>query len=286
MESKTSNNEKSKIVLNRKLRTWNKYRKYLIGFVGIVVVVVIFALIAKGCGSGSDNDGAKETQTDSLNTEASSEAETTTVKATEAESTTAKPTGSILKVEGSVKSEEMTFSQAFANAVFVGDFMVSGISGYDFLPDDSVFSDNAMTSDRITNYLNDIVAKSPSEVYIMIGLNDLNYGGRTIDEIYGYEKTFIEQLKAKLPTAEIYVLSVLPVSKRYNSSSNIKQTNIDALNAKLSENVNTLGVTYIDVASAFKDNEGYLRSDITDSGYNIRGGYYPFLLNGIAGVVK
>ena len=40
-----SNNDKSKISLNRKMRLWNRYRNYVIGLVVIVVLVVIKSYI-------------------------------------------------------------------------------------------------------------------------------------------------------------------------------------------------------------------------------------------------
>jgi len=279
-----SNNDKPKIVLNRKMRTWNKYKKYVFIFGIIVVLILILAIAMKGCGGKSDKKTKEETTVLPI---ATKEAETTAseVPTTQAQTTTV-AISKTLKVDGTAKSEDFNTKTTFDNAVFIGDFVVSGISGYGYLSDAQVISSNAMTSDRLTNYTNDIVAKAPSAVYIMIGINDLNYGTRSADDIYEYEKKFIEELKTKLPATKIYVLSVLPVGKGYSNSSTVKQSNIDALNAKMSENASTIGATYIDVASAYKDSEGYLMSNCTDSGYNIRVGYYGFLLNGIAGVVK
>ena len=91
-------------------------------------------------------------------------------------------------------------------------------------------------------------------------------------------------VKSAVPAADVYVLSVLPVSQRFESSSKVKQANIDSLNNKFSENAASLGITYIDVASVYKDGSGYFGSSYTDSGYNLKSGYYAFLLNGIAGV--
>ena len=143
-----------------------------------------------------------------------------------------------------------------------------------------------MTSDKLSGYMDEFVSNSPDSVYIMVGINDLNYGSRSVEDIYNYEKSFIEELKSKLPDTDVYVLSVLPISKRFESSSKVKQTNIDALNNMFSENASSLGITYIDVASAYKDGTGYFGSSYTDSGYNLKSGYYAFMLNGIAGVVK
>ena len=105
-----------------------------------------------------------------------------------------------------------------------------------------------------------------------------------MNDIYKYEKEFIEAVKSALPSANVYVLSVLPISQRFESSSKVKQANIDSLNGMFSENASTLGITYIDVATVFKDGSGYFGSSYTDSGYNLKSGYYAFMLNGIAGV--
>ena len=54
-----SNNDKSKISLNRKMRLWNRYRNYVIGLAVIVVLVVIFAIVLKNCGHKKNNDNNK-----------------------------------------------------------------------------------------------------------------------------------------------------------------------------------------------------------------------------------
>ena len=200
------------------------------------------------------------------------------------EQTKAAAAGRTLSVSGTPETVDYTSSSAYSKAVFIGDFVVSGISQFGFLPDAQVIASNSMTSDKLTGYLDSIVSQSPDSVYIMVGINDLNYGSRSVDDIYKYEKEFIEAVKSAVPTADVYVLSVLPVSQRFESSSKVKQANIDSLNSKFSENAASLGITYIDVASVYKDGSGYFGSSYTDSGYNLKSGYYAFLLNGIAGV--
>ena len=198
--------------------------------------------------------------------------------------TTQAASGRSLAVSGTPQSEDYTSSAAYSKSVFIGDFVVSGISQFGFVADSQVISSNSMTSDKLTGYLDDIVSQSPDSVYIMVGINDLNYGSRSVDDIYKYEKEFIEAVKSALPSANVYVLSVLPISQRFESSSKVKQANIDSLNGMFSENASTLGITYIDVATVFKDGSGYFGSSYTDSGYNLKSGYYAFMLNGIAGV--
>ena len=287
MESYNSNNDKPKISLNRKKRMWNRYRNYIAGLAVLVVAVIIFAIVLKNC-SNKNSGGQDDTKATAPSVQQESTApviqESKDSKENVTEQTTVAAAGRTLSISGTPETVDYTSSSAYSKAVFIGDFVVSGISQFGFLPDAQVIASNSMTSDKLTGYLDSIVSQSPDSVYIMVGINDLNYGSRSVDDIYNYEKTFIEELKSKLPDTEVYVLSVLPISKRFESSSKVKQTNIDALNSKFSENAASLGITYIDVASVYKDGSGYFGSSYTDSGYNLKSGYYAFLLNGIAGV--
>jgi len=281
MESYNSNNDRPKISLNRKKRMWNRYRNYVIGLIILVVAAIIFAVVLKSC---SGKNGGKD---DNKSTTAPVKQESTQGVQDEtqrSDNSSQAASGRSLAVSGTPQSEDYTSSAAYGKSVFIGDFVVSGISQFGFVGDSQVVSSNSMTSDKLTGYIDDIVSQSPDSVYIMVGINDLNYGSRSVDDIYKYEKEFIEAVKSALPSANVYVLSVLPISQRFESSSKVKQANIDSLNGMFSENASTLGITYIDVATVFKDGSGYFGSSYTDSGYNLKSGYYAFMLNGIAGV--
>ena len=286
MESYNSNNDKPKISLNRKKRMWNRYRNYIAGLAVLVVAVIIVAIVLKSC-SNKNSDRQDDTKVTTSPVQQESTAPVIQESKEPAENVTGQTTaaaGRTLSVSGTPETVDYTSSSAYSKAVFIGDFVVSGISQFGFLPDAQVIASNSMTSDKLIGYLDSIVSQSPDSVYIMVGINDLNYGSRSVDDIYKYEKEFIEAVKSAVPAADIYVLSVLPVSQRFESSSKVKQANIDSLNSKFSENAASLGITYIDVASVYKDGSGYFGSSYTDSGYNLKSGYYAFLLNGIAGV--
>ena len=282
-----SNNDKPKISLNRKKRMWNRYRNYIAGLAVLVVAVIIVAIVLKSC-SNKNSDRQDDTKVTTSPVQQESTAPVIQESKEPAENvtgqTTAAASGRTLSVSGTPETVDYTSSSAYSKAVFIGDFVVSGISQFGFLPDAQVIASNSMTSDKLTGYLDSIVSQSPDSVYIMVGINDLNYGSRSVDDIYKYEQEFIEAVKSAVPAADVYVLSVLPVSQRFESSSKVKQANIDSLNNKFSENAASLGITYIDVASVYKDGSGYFGSSYTDSGYNLKSGYYAFLLNGIAGV--
>lgn len=285
------------IRINRKMRMWNKYKNYCIiggGIVAVVLVIVLIVNIFPGSGNnaqppsenGKDivqesntNDSSQpqdESQQESQDeSQAESNAEAPTEANTEAP---AQPQTS----SGVPEKQTFTTKDKFANSVFVGDTIVNGISFYKYLDASSVVSSTNMISEQIAGRASEITASNPDKIFIMIGLNDANYGTRTTDQVLNNIKSSVEAIKARSSSATIYVLSVLPVTKEFESSSNVKQSFINELNYKLSTNASSFGANYIDVATAFKDSSGYLYSECTGSGYSLKTEYYPYLLNRIA----
>lgn len=58
------------------------------------------------------------------------------------------------------------------------------------------------------------------------------------------------------------------------------------VNKKLAESSASMGMTFIDIADAFKDGSGYLNTKFSTGGYNLNHNYYPFFLNKLAGAAK
>ena len=122
----------------------------------------------------------------------------------------------------------------------------------------------------------------------MLGLNDLNYNSKTVDSIAKDFDDFIGQIKQSVPSAKIYVVSVTPITKACESRTNIYITmsNIEALNNKLKESAAKQGTYFVDINTALQDSSGYLNSDVTGNGYNMKSEYYGFMLNTIAEMTK
>lgn len=287
---------KPKIQLNRKLRAWNKYKKYII-WLALIVILACSAGIALKISNGKkikeDEDSAtKQPQTIAMgdSTEYFTEKETGdgNEKPSQGETesaTKATATGSTHDITGPVTVEEFTAADSYKNAVFVGDAFVSGVSYYRYLPEAQVVSDLSMSCENISKNMDKITALKPSAIYLMIGLNDLNYGTKTPEKISEEIADVVKQFKSALPSVEVKVLSVLPISSAFEEKTTVEvtQKNIDALNLLLNKNASTMGVSYIDCSTVFKAaSTGYFSTDYTASGYNIKQEYYPFLLNAIA----
>lgn len=282
------------IKLNKKMRTWNKYKNYIFGGIAIIVLVVIVAFSVRSCANDKKQEeeslyskpsmgplqvtqGA-DTQTQ---TQASTEVQTTTQAATQA-------AGGVVSTTKTAAAEDFTSEASYSKSVFIGDTIVSGMEYYKYLGSDKIIADTNLTASKAADKVSQLASSNPEKVYIMLGLNDLNYNSKTVDSIAQDFASLITQIKQTVPAAKIYLVSVTPITKACESKSNIYITmsNVEALNTKLKEVAATSGVTFTDINSAFQDSSGYLNSAVTGNGYNLKNEYYGFLLNTLAEMTK
>ena len=285
---------KPEIKINRKMRMWHKYKNYCIVGGGIAAVVLVLVLVVNllpggrgGASSQNDisKDATRESVTDNISnsqpeTQGQSQSETGTETPTEQK--TEAPTQAVASAP---QKQTFTSKDKFAKSVFVGDTIVNGISYYKFLNASQVVSNTNMVSEQAAGRADEVAKSNPDKVFIMVGLNDANYGTRTTDQVVNNIQKSVEAIKAKNSSATIYVLSVMPITKEFENSSHVKQSFLNELNYKLSTKASSFGANYIDIATTFKDSSGYMYSECTSNGYSLKIDYYPYMLNCIAGAL-
>ena len=287
---------KPEIKLNRKMRMWNKYKIFCIIAAVILVVVIVVVVAVKGI-TGDKNKQVAENPTPSQGQsqtyvpEATTAAGVTTAaeqttKQEETTTTQAAPSGSGLKLSGSAEAVEFTKKDYYSDSVFMGDSVISGIESYGYL--DNVVGNVNATSGKLESYVSEAMKSNPSKVFIMVGHNDANYGTIKEESLASNITDIVEEIHKKKSSTKVYVLSITPITSAYEkkSSTNVKQSYIDKANSLIEENASSGKYTYVDVASAYKDTNGYMKTDCTGNGINLKNSYYPFLLNGIAEAVK
>lgn len=284
------------IKLNRKMRMWNKYRIFCIIAAVILVVVIVVVAAVKGITGGknkqvAENPTPSQGQSQTYVPEATTTAgETTgaeqTTKQEETTTTQAAPSGSGLKLSGSAEAETFTNKDYYSDTVFMGDSVISGIESYGYL--NNVVGNVNATSGKLESYVNEAMKSNPSKVFIMVGHNDANYGTIKEESLASNITDIVAAIHKKNSSTKVYVLSITPITSAYEnkSSNNVKQSYIDKANSLIEENASSGKYTYVDVASAYKDTNGYMKTDCTGNGINLKNSYYPFLLNGIAEAVK
>ena len=287
---------KPEIKLNRKMRMWNKYKIFCIIAAVILVVVIVVVAAVKGITGGknkqvAENPTPSQGQSQTYVPEATTAAGVTTAaeqttKQEETTTTQAAPSGSGLKLSGSAEAVEFTKKDYYSDSVFMGDSVISGIESYGYL--DNVVGNVNATSGKLESYVSEAMKSNPSKVFIMVGHNDANYGTIKEESLASNITDIVEEIHKKKSSTKVYVLSITPITSAYEkkSSTNVKQSYIDKANSLIEENASSGKYTYVDVASAYKDTNGYMKTDCTGNGISLKNSYYPFLLNGIAEVTK
>lgn len=118
--------------------------------------------------------------------------------------------------------------------------------------------------------LNDVIARQPKKLFIMLGINDI---GKDIPDsviAYNYIK-IIKQIHAKSPHTSIYVQSILPVDATHARFPQHydKGRHVPVVNGLLEAKAKELNFTWVDIAPFFTDKRGLLDSRYTLEGLHL-----------------
>ncbi|MGI6161062.1 MAG: GDSL-type esterase/lipase family protein [Christensenellales bacterium] len=167
----------------------------------------------------------------------------------------------------SLKLRNYVTQRRAADAGYLGnaEFLVSGSLGSGNalweIKDDSVHP--AYNGEKML--LEDGVSKSGAKkLYIMLGVNDIVvYGiGGSVENM----GKLLDNIKQKSPGIEIFVQSVLPVT-RNGQKDKLNNAALSEYNEGLIELCSQNGYEYLDVASVIKDAEGYLPDEYSSDDF-------------------
>lgn len=173
--------------------------------------------------------------------------------------------------EGAVPASAAVDKSYFDDAIFFGDSISDGIKLYNVADNAAVVAMTGINTDNI-NYkkvidvggeervtiLEAAVQEGPrKKVYIMLGGNGIGFEKASF--IKGY-RTFVDSVKEMYPDAVIYLQSMTPVVDDYVNEFDPEMNNqkIDEYNLEILALAKSEQVYYLDVASAFKDENGAL----------------------------
>ena len=110
------------------------------------------------------------------------------------------------------------------------------------------------------------------KIYIELGINEIGGSVTTFIKNYG---NMIDTIRAAEPDADIYILSVLPVTKnKSQSSTSFNMTRVNLYNQELYKLAGEKQCYYMDVCSAFLGSDGYLPSSWSSDGVHLQAKYY------------
>ena len=121
--------------------------------------------------------------------------------------------------------------------------------------------------------IDEVTGGRPAKIFLMIGTNDLAWGGKTVPEVFAKISEILDTISVQSPTTEVYLQSVFPVVDDMRTDA-FDNKDIDAINPMLEKLAADKNVTWIDVASILKDDDGQLKRELTEDGLHLRGEAY------------
>jgi lysophospholipase L1-like esterase len=201
----------------------------------------------------------------------------------QAEVTTVTVSSQVANVVNPVPESETVDEDYLETCLFVGDSISTGYSGYLILDEKNVLAKNGLHPGKLDTTtieyegeevlaIDGVVKSGFKNIYIMLGSNGLGWATNE-DMVDGY-RNFIQQIQQKVEDANIYIVSVPPVSAKKEDTSEyptveeglVYNTTIDELNAQYLDLANELGVHYLDINSYLKDDTGKLPYDSSSDG--------------------
>lgn len=160
--------------------------------------------------------------------------------------------------------------------VFLGDSITYGGDWPSLFPDSPV-ENRGIGGDStrgLLRRLDQIVALKPSQIFLMIGTNDLCYNRKIPDVIANY-RVILTRLRSELPDTAIYVQSVLPFNDEMFPPRNLRRNaNIAALNIAIRKLAAEFEIPYVDLSPAFTGPDGRLPAKYTDDGLHLSDAAY------------
>lgn len=141
------------------------------------------------------------------------------------------------------------------------------------------------TTTGLLNRLDEIIAQRPSQIFLMIGTNDLCYD-RSIPNIVKNYSIILNRFHSELPHTQIYIQSVLPFNDNLFPSNGLRtNNNIKLLNIELKKLANKYNYPYIDLSSSFTGFDGRLPVGLTSDGLHLSENGYIIWRDQIRGLV-
>ncbi|MGB3310423.1 MAG: GDSL-type esterase/lipase family protein [Nodosilinea sp.] len=115
---------------------------------------------------------------------------------------------------------------------------------------------------------------APEAVFIMVGINDLIWGGSEVDLVYNV-RMMIRYLRQTHPKTRVVVQSILPhggEAATWEGSDRLQAISpelIRTVNTQLKAVAIETGVDFLNLYPLFVDGDGYLRADLTTDGLHL-----------------
>ncbi|MCY9543928.1 GDSL-type esterase/lipase family protein [Paenibacillus alvei] len=186
-----------------------------------------------------------------------------------------------LKEAATSMNENDELKSLFKKSVFFGDSITEGFMFHDVLDIRNVFGEAGKTAFFAVkdNDAAKLVERNPEHLFIALGSDDILWPTdnplQFAIQQYGL---LLDQIKEKLPSTKITILSVTPVTEKALKEEP-RYSNIAAYNQMLKELAGKKQVKFVDVSSIAEQNPALYEED----GIHFKAEFYPLLLDFLKG---
>lgn len=175
--------------------------------------------------------------------------------------------------------ENRSNDEKFEGCMVLGDSITQGLYEYNVLSEEFVAAEKGVgthdpDSEELSDLINKAVSAKPQKIFLAFGMNDMGYDGGA-DAFKKNYIALIERLKASLPSAQIYVNSILPANANAISRSPAF-ADVPAYNEKLREICEEQELTFID------NTDLVLEEYYANDGIHMSPDYYPVWVDHMA----
>ena len=176
----------------------------------------------------------------------------------------------------------------FSGTAFIGHSIIQGFAGYaglttaDYYYLGGASVETLLYTNEVTlpgggtgRLRDELPLHSYERVYLMMGINEIAGDPSVLKADY---LELIDLVRQSQPEAELYVISVLPVTQSKDAGGDFTIERITAYNDMLMELCAQESCWYVDLYSCFADEEGYLPSSASTDGIHLQQEQYAVML--------
>lgn len=182
-------------------------------------------------------------------------------------------TGPDLIAGETLTDEDLSTAAVLGNSLAEGLRLYSGLKTVTYYSATSVSVSSAMNSKTETlsggargTLVQALCEHSYDRVYIELGINEISMAPATFAASYG---KLVDAIREAEPEAEIYIVSVLPVTKAKSDSGAYNMPHVNGFNEVLRTLAEEKKCYYLDVCSVLMDEEGFLPASWSFDGVHL-----------------
>lgn len=170
--------------------------------------------------------------------------------------------------------DRQSLRRRLGSAVIVGDSVAEGFLDYEFLEADCVIAEKGLRADSAGEEIRKALDLQPTQLFLSIGLNDLEYCRGDSERFVRYYRERIREIREEFPEIPIYINGILPILPEAVEEK-AELGYVDEFNEALREMCDEQKLTFINSSDLLEGREEWYQKDAI----HLKSQFYPLWLN-------